>query len=147
MLLSPLVMAGPWLAAVDLDVHRLPDRVLRPVGVASLLAVVVVSVAAHRGEVLMLATLGALLAGGGYLFFYLLGGCALGLGDVKLAGVIGLPVGAMGLGVLWWALMLSSLMCLMWFVAVRHREQRRARVAFGPWMLLGSLAAVTVFGA
>ncbi|MBB2892134.1 prepilin peptidase [Flexivirga oryzae] len=145
LLLAPLAIAGPWLAAVDLDVHRLPDRVLGPVAVASLLAVVVVSAATHRFQVPVLGVVGLVLAGGCYFTLHVAGGGAVGLGDVKLAAVLGLALGAVGLGVLWWAMLLSSLLCLVWVAVTRRGKSSSTRIAFGPWMLLGSLIAVAVF--
>lgn len=145
LLLAPLAVTGPWLAAVDLDVHRLPDRVLGPVAVASLLTVVVVSAATHRFQVPVLGGVGLVLAGGCYFALHLVGGGAVGLGDVKLAAVLGLTLGAVGLGVLWWAMLLSSLLCLAWVAVTRRGKPSSTRIAFGPWMLLGSLIAVVVF--
>ncbi|NNG40684.1 hypothetical protein HJ588_15570 [Flexivirga sp. ID2601S] len=145
LLLAPLAVTGPWLAAVDLDVHRLPDRVLGPVAVASLIAVVVVSATTHRLQVPVLGGVGLVLAGGCYLTLHLVGGGAVGLGDVKLAAVLGLALGAVGLGVLWWAMLLSSLLCLAWVAVTRRGKPSSTRIAFGPWMLLGSLIAVAVF--
>lgn len=89
LLLAPLAITGPWLAAVDLDVHRLPYRVLGPVAVASLLTVIVVSAVTHRLQVPVLGGVGLVLAGGCYFTLHLAGGGAVGLGDVKLAAILG----------------------------------------------------------
>lgn len=146
LVLLPLTAAGPWLAAVDLDVRRLPDRVLGPTAALSALAIAGTSLATRTTGLLVMAVLGTLLAGAGYLLLYLISAGELGLGDVKLAATIGLTAGTLGLGVLWWALLLPPLMCLMWFLIVRAGTAYGVRVAFGPWMLLGTLVAVVVFG-
>lgn len=146
LVVAPLVAAGPWLAAVDLDVHRLPNRVLGPLGAASVTTVVVAAVATDSLRPLLLGLIGAAVAGGGYLLMHLVGKGALGLGDVKLAAVMGIAVGALGLGVLWWALFLSSILCLAWVLAVRRGRPSGSRIPFGPWMLVGSLVAVLIFG-
>ena len=145
-LLAPLTVAGPWLAAVDLDVHRLPDRVIGPVAASSLVALLLVSTVRTSSSMLVLGAAGLVLAGGGYFALHLIGRGALGFGDVKLAAIIGLTLGALGLGTLWWSLLLSSVLCLIWFVVAKRRKHSSTRVAFGPWMLLGSLVAAAAFG-
>ena len=142
-----VALANVCLAAMDFDVHRLPDRVTGPVAALSLVALLLVSVVTRSPLMLLLGATGALLAGGGYFALHLIGGGALGLGDVKLAAIIGLTLGPLGLHVLWWALLFSPVLCLGSFIAARRRKPSNTRVAFGPWMLLGSLASVAIFGA
>lgn len=104
LVLAPVTIAGPWLVEVDLDVHRLPDRVRGPVAAASLLAIVTVAI--DRLGVLLLAGIGLVLSGGCYFALHPVAGGTLGFGDVKLAAVLELTTGTLGLGVLWWALLL-----------------------------------------
>jgi leader peptidase (prepilin peptidase) / N-methyltransferase len=64
----------------------------------------------------------------------------MGLGDVKLAGVLGLYLGYLGLGpLLVGALapfLLGGLFALI--LVVLRRAGRKSRIPFGPWMLAGS---------
>ena len=46
--LIPLAIAGPWLAAVDFDVLRIPNRVLAPTAAAALIVVVGIAAAAQK---------------------------------------------------------------------------------------------------
>ena len=97
-LVAALVVAaaGLVLAPIDLAVLRLPDRIVA-VAFAAVAGVLLVAAVGH-GAYLSLAR--AALAGGalagGYLLLALLPNGPLGLGDVKLAGVLGLVLGWLG---------------------------------------------------
>ena len=135
---TPLVTAGPWLAAVDLDVHRLPDRVLIPVG--ALTASAVVGCSAANPSVLIRA-LGC--GGAGFALYFALhlaSGGSIGFGDVKLAAIVGLVAGFHGIAATWWSFLLAPMLCLGWAVLTRRGLQDR--VAFGPWLLAGLLAGL-----
>ena len=84
--------AGRGVVWIDLDVHRVPDRVLRRWAPALLAAVLLAAPAATAGwGVLVTAILAA--AAMAALFFVLAVVGSMGLGDVKLAGVTGLMLG------------------------------------------------------
>ncbi len=135
---------GVVLAWIDLQIHRLPDRLTLPsypVGVA-LLGLAALSDAA--GAALLRALLGMLALLGLYLALALLRPADLGLGDVKLAGVIGLFLGWVGWGHLVLGAFLGFLVgALAGIVLIlTGRATRRSHVPFGPAMLLGALVAV-----
>ncbi|MDN5805258.1 MAG: A24 family peptidase [Microlunatus sp.] len=95
------VAAGPWLAAVDIEVRRLPDRVLLPVAGVTLVAIV--ALAATDPPVLVRA-LACGFAGFAINFaLHLASAGSIGFGDVKLAGVVGLVAGFHGLVTVWWS--------------------------------------------
>jgi len=133
--LLPLAVAGPALAAIDLDVHRLPNRILAPVAIATLAALAAAALAvgeplhilwAVAAAVATLAVLGALnLATDG-----------IGMGDVKLAGIIAAAVTPLGLSVLWIAIAIGSGLAILHTTATRQRGP----IPFGPWLLLGAWA-------
>ena len=82
------------LAAIDLDVHRLPDAIVLPsylVGVALLAPAVLVD---GDGTAALRGAAGALVLGGLYLGLALARPGAMGFGDVKLAGLLGLYLGS-----------------------------------------------------
>jgi len=132
----PLSAALAWLAAVDLDVARLPDRILVPAAVWT---------AGCIGLTLWitgpLAALGAILAaalcGGGFWILHLTGRGALGFGDVKLAAVIGAATALVSWSAVLYALVAGCILTIAWAAARRQRE-----LAFGPWLALGAVLAV-----
>lgn len=139
----PLALAGPWLAAVDLDVNRLPNRVSGLVAAAILVTVGLVTVVAGKPSVALSALLGGLLAGTVFLASHLLTRGGIGMGDVKLAAAAGLAIGAYNLTLVLVAVLIGSLAAIAWAKATRHSGP----LAYGPWLLLGAwtAAALTVF--
>ena len=132
------------LAVIDLDVQRLPDRIVLPayaVGAGLLGAVGIL-----RGDVVSLG-LAAAGAGGAFLFFLVLalakpGG--MGFGDVKLAGVLGLFLGFLGVQQL--VIGFTAAFFLGGVVGIAlillKRSSRASRIPFGPWMLAGTWVGV-----
>ena len=139
------LVGGAVVTWVDLDVHRVPNRVLAawvPVLFGSLALAAVTT--GDRG-ILGGAAIGAAVLGGLFLMLALVG--SMGLGDVKLAAVTGLPLGAMG-----WASLTTALFACFAAAAVAgvwlliRGVSRRAHLAFGPAILVGGAAAVIQFG-
>jgi leader peptidase (prepilin peptidase)/N-methyltransferase len=139
-----LAAVTPELVRIDLREHRLPNRIVLP-GVAVGLASAALSWAATG--IPPLVPLVAALATAGLLALLSLGG-GIGMGDVKLAAVIGLasptiaiapvaPLAAFLLGGV-----AASIVLLCGVVAGRGREARRAHIAFGPYLLAGYVAAL-----
>ncbi len=136
------------LAAIDLDVHRLPNAIVLPAYPLTVAALALCSWATDdRGA------LGrALLAGfASVVAFAMLGmaaraGPGLGGGDVKLAGVLGLLLGWFGVGVLFiggYAMFVSGGLV----TAVRllaGRTTRHAAIAFGPFMAVGAVLGLVI---
>jgi leader peptidase (prepilin peptidase)/N-methyltransferase len=135
------------LGLIDADTKRLPNSlVLRsyPVAVA-LLALA----SLHPGSPPDWAALGRAIAGGGALVAvygttWALAPAAIGLGDVKLAGLLGLYLGWFGwrqLLVGWSAAYLLSGLFALALLASR-RATRRDNIAFGPWMIVGAVVGI-----
>ena len=139
----PLALAGPWLAAVDLDVNRLPNRVSGLVAAAIAVTVALVTVVTDKPSVALSAALGGLLAGVVFLASHLLTRGGLGMGDVKLAAAAGLAIGVYNLTLVLVGVLIGSLAAIVWAKATRHSGP----LAYGPWLLLGAwaAAALTVF--
>jgi leader peptidase (prepilin peptidase)/N-methyltransferase len=129
-----LALVTPRLVAVDIAEHRLPDAVVLPAlavaGGAALLD--------HRE--LDTALVAALAYGLLLLLLHALGG--MGLGDVKLAPVLGLLAGALGPSTAVAAPLLAFLVGGLAAVVVLLRRGAGAAMPFGPAMLLGAWAAV-----
>lgn len=140
-----VVLAGVCLAAMDLDVHRLPDRIMWPtmgtLGAGLLLAALV----GGGPQPLLRALLGAVGAGGLYLLIALVslarGSLALGLGDVKLAVVLGGALGWFGwpevvLGI-YGGFLVGGLFGIA--LLVGRRVSWKGHFAYGPPMMVGAL--------
>jgi leader peptidase (prepilin peptidase)/N-methyltransferase len=89
------------------------------------------------------------LAGGAALwgFYFLLRfiyPAGMGFGDVKLAGVLGMYLGYLGIGRLFWATFAAFALGGLYgvlLVALRRRSLKSA-IPFGPFMVFGALAAM-----
>ncbi len=136
-----LAAVGVTLAVIDVQTLRLPDRLTLPSYPVGLVLLAVPADWPALGR----AVLAAAVAGVAALLLALLaprGG--LGLGDVKLLGVLGLFLGWLGWGVLVVGVALGFTLGAV--VAVGMLASRRAglrdHLAFGPWLIAGALAAV-----
>ncbi|GAA5163546.1 prepilin peptidase [Ornithinimicrobium tianjinense] len=140
-----VVLACVCLAAMDMDVHRLPDRIMWPT--MGLLAGGTVLAALVGGgfDPWLRSVLAGVASGGFYLALALLslarGSLALGLGDVKLSVVLGAALGWFG-----WPEALSGVYAgflVGGVVAVVLLLGRRVRweghFAYGPPMMVGAL--------
>lgn len=132
------------LAAIDLDVRRLPDRIVLPsaaVGVALLGAADLL-----RGDPVAFGTAAAGSGAAALLFavlwFVKPGG--MGLGDVKLAAVLGLFLGQLGLAQLVVGVSAGFVLGGVFGIAllVVRRAGRGTAIPFGPWMLAGAWVGV-----
>jgi leader peptidase (prepilin peptidase) / N-methyltransferase len=135
---------GLALAVIDIDCHRLPDRLTLPSYPVGVVLLGAAALAEHELAALGRALLAAVAVGGGFFVLALISPRSLGLGDVKLAGVLALYLGFLG-----WAELVLGLLAgfaVGAVVAVTLLAARRARwrsdVAFGPPLLAGALAAV-----
>ncbi|MDO8383370.1 MAG: prepilin peptidase [Microbacterium sp.] len=142
-----LLVAYLWLAAtsialtaIDLEMHRLPNVIVLPGYGVAVLGLGIPAVLA--GDV---QRLGMLAAGAGILFAaYALMAVAwpggMGMGDVKLAGVLGAFLGFSG----WAALIVGAFgaFVLGGIVSIAllalKRVSRKGGIPFGPWMIAGS---------
>jgi leader peptidase (prepilin peptidase) / N-methyltransferase len=135
----PLAAVLIAVAAIDLDLHIIPNKIVYPAAVWG-----VVSAALIR-----LDDLPALLAwGAGAGLFFLLAAIAypagMGMGDVKLAGVLGLYLGSSVLPALLIAFLSGTAVGI--GIMSRHgvAEGRKRGVPFGPFLALGGLIALLV---
>jgi leader peptidase (prepilin peptidase)/N-methyltransferase len=132
-----LTVAGVVLALVDWRTKRLPDAITLP-SYPILMALLIPSGALVPGVYGMLA-LGSIY---GLLWFVRPGG--LGLGDVKLAGLIGLVTGALGPDAWVVAAVGGHLLGGLYAAGllVTRRGTLKSEFPFGPFMLTAAYAAV-----
>ncbi len=138
--------AGVALALIDLDHHRLPDAIVLP---SYPVLVALLALAALRTDDPPVAR--ALLSAGIWLALYgglWLGsaGRGMGAGDVKLSGLLGLLLGWLGWGPSVLGLFAGFVVGSVVGVALlcSGRVTRRARIAHGPFMLVGAALGVFV---
>jgi leader peptidase (prepilin peptidase) / N-methyltransferase len=140
-----LTAASIALTAVDLELRRLPNRIVLPsLGVG---AVLLGAAAALSGN--GAAGLGAVGGAAGsfalFLALALLRPGGMGMGDVKLSALLGLHLGYLGLAPLlvglFAAFLLGGLAGLALVLA--GRGSRKTAIPFGPWMFAG--AAIGIF--
>ena len=128
------------LAMIDLDTHTLPNRIVLPAyPVAAVLLTVTAFLAGDPGR-LLTSLIGAAVLFGFYLLMALAYSAGMGLGDVKLAGVLGLYLGWLGWAPLivgaFSAFLLGGLFALV--LLITRRANRKSGIPFGPWMLAGA---------
>jgi len=136
---------GVVLAVIDLDCRRLPDRLTLPSYPVGLALLALASAAEDDRSALGRALLAVLVVGGLALLVALAApGGGLGLGDVKLLGLLGLYLGWLGWGQVVVGVFLGFLIGSV--AAVVLLALRRAgwkdEMAFGQWLVAGGLLAV-----
>lgn len=134
--------------AIDVREHRLPDRIVLPmyalVGLP-LLGTILLT-APDSFEAARQTAYSGVIMGGFYWVMRLASRGALGFGDVKLAGVLGLILGYFSpLNLLWGNLLIFLLGGLYSLALIlTGRAKAGTHIAFGPFMLLGTLIALLV---
>ena len=151
----PALLALAWaagaavvLGAVDLAVHRIPDRVTYPAAVVCTAALVVDAAVTGSWDALIRGLLAAVASGGVAALGWLVLPAGLGLGDVKLLALLGLVLGWLGWGVLlagvFLGLLVGSLVALVLMLA--GRAGWRTALPFGPPLLTGAVLAFALQG-
>jgi leader peptidase (prepilin peptidase) / N-methyltransferase len=139
---------GVALAAVDISVQRLPDRLTLPAYPLLITLLALAAVTGHDAGALLRAVLGGLALAGFFLLLALLRPGQMGGGDIKVAGLAGLTLGWLG----WSALiagatmgfLLSSLVSLA--LLAGRRVTLRSQICFGPFLIGGTLLAMLAIG-
>ncbi|MGU3410790.1 prepilin peptidase [Microbacterium sp. M1A1_1b] len=128
------------LALIDIDVQRLPNAIVLPM--YPVLALLLGGSSALTGDwsAAVRALGGMALLGGVYLALAIAVPRGMGLGDVKLAGALGLFLAYLGWGPLavgaFGAFLLGGTFGI--GVLLIRRTGRRTGIPFGPWILLGA---------
>lgn len=135
-------------SVIDIELFRLPDRIVLPTLGISVVLIPAVSLIEGAPEQIGHALAGAALYFGFLLLAHLVYPRGMGFGDVKLAAVMGLYVGWLGdstlsaVALVLWAMLLGFIagsIVGMVMLAVRRRSQP---IPFGPFLALGTIVAV-----
>nr|WP_199861658.1 A24 family peptidase [Frigoribacterium sp. CFBP 8766] len=144
-----LAGASVALAIIDVEHHRLPDAIVLPSYAVGLVLLGASSALSGEWDALLRGVVGMAALFVFYLALALVKPGAMGLGDVKLAGVLGLLLGWLGWGELvvgaFAAFLLGGLFSIV--LLATRRAQRTGGIPFGPWMLAGAWVGVLVGGA
>ena len=134
------------LALIDLDVRRLPDPIVLPSYAVTGVLLAVASWGEDDWPALLRAGLGGVSLFVLYVVLFVVKPGGMGLGDVKLAGVLGLYLGWWG----WAALAVGGFAAFLLgglagcVLLASGRAGRASRIPFGPYMLAGALSALWV---
>lgn len=138
-----LGVLGVALAAIDIAVERLPDRLVLPAYPVLIVLLGIAAVVQRDGAGLVRALLGGLAMGAAFLLLALLRPGHLGGGDIKVAGLVGLALGWLG----WPVLLLGGSLGFVLMAVVSlgllaaRRITLRSSISFGPFLLGGALIA------
>ncbi|MDM4761522.1 prepilin peptidase [Galbitalea sp. SE-J8] len=132
------------LALIDLDVFRLPNAIVYPAYVVGAVLLGLVALLDGDGWGALRALIGCVALFLFYLIVVLVYPSGMGLGDVKLAGVLGLFTAWIGWGGLtvgaFAAFLLGGVFGVVLLIA--QRAGRKTRIPFGPWMLAGAWVGI-----
>jgi leader peptidase (prepilin peptidase)/N-methyltransferase len=137
---AALAVASSLLLSIDLAVHRLPDIIVGPMYLVLLGTLTVAAATGDDWSRLGRAAAAMAVLATGYFVLAFISPASLGLGDVKLAGLLGAFLGWLG----WSQTLLGALSAFvlvgLWsgVLLLTRRVQRTGSVAFGPWMILGA---------
>jgi leader peptidase (prepilin peptidase) / N-methyltransferase len=127
------------IAVIDIDVKRIPNALTAP---AAVLAVVLGALLAPHDLPEQLA------AGAGALIFFMLPALlskkGMGMGDVKLAAVLGLYLGRAVAPAIFFALILGVVVGVAYITATGAEKGRKTPIPFGPFLAAGALIAFFV---
>ncbi|MEU7926069.1 prepilin peptidase [Micromonospora sp. NPDC049107] len=142
--LVAVAVVGLVLAVVDLGCLRLPDPLVAAAGTLALGGLTGTALLAATPGRLVGALVGAVLCGAAHVLLALLPRSRLGFGDVKLAVVLGLPLGWLGHDALLTGLLLAHLLqggLVVGLLATR-RVRRDTLLPLGPALLAGAWLGV-----
>ncbi|WP_436523328.1 prepilin peptidase [Actinoplanes sp. HUAS TT8] len=136
-----LAAVGIALALIDLDVMRLPDKIVLPSYAVAAALLVPAALLAGDPSALLRGAVAAILL---YLLYRVLGGFGMGGGDVKLAPLLGFYLGWLG----WGAVAVGAFSGFLLgglaggVLLLTRVAGRKSRIPFGPYMLAGAFLAV-----
>lgn len=135
-----LVAVAIALALIDLDVHRLPNVIVLPAYAVSMILFSAASILSGDYASLARAGIGMVILATAYFAMAFAYPGGMGLGDVKLAGLIGIYLGWIGWGALVVGAFAAFLLGGIYAVALllARRANRKSGIPFGPWMLVGA---------
>lgn len=144
--LSSVLLA---LSVIDLELYILPNRITYPAILASLVGIPIVAYLATDNATTFIARayVGGI-AYSGFLAFTLIAyelivrREAMGIGDVKLAALLGMWLAFVHPILVLWGLILASVLGVLVGVVVLVVRRQSKPYPFGPWLAIGALMAI-----
>jgi len=139
-----LAAVSVTLAAIDIDLRRLPDRIVLPSIVVGVVLLALATFGAGDWGLLVRALVGGAVLFAFYFALVLAYPRGMGFGDVKLAALLGLYLGWMG----WDALIVGAFAAFLIggvfaiVLVLVKRANGKTAIPFGPWMLLGAWVGI-----
>lgn len=132
------------LTLIDLDTKRLPDVIVLPGYVVGIGLLTLACLLGADWWALLRAGIGAAILFGLYALLWLVRPGAMGMGDVKLAGLVGLHLGWLGWAAVAVGATAAFILGGMYGVGLlaTRRAGRKTALAFGPWMIAGAWTGV-----
>jgi leader peptidase (prepilin peptidase)/N-methyltransferase len=127
-----------FLAAFDIATRRVPNRVTAP---AAIVAIVLRLAFVHSALVEMFVAGAAAFAV--FLLLAVISRGGFGMGDVKLAGLLGLLLGKAAVAALFLGVIVGGIASAA--VLVTHRGQRGRTIAYAPYLCFGGAIAIVAF--
>lgn len=149
----PLLVTLCWLAAlavvlavVDAGVHRLPNALTVPAGAGLLAGLALTATVEDQPASLVRALVAGPALFAAYVTVATLSPAAMGLGDCKLAAVLGGALGWFGWTAVFTATVVAHVLAAAYALGrlALHCSASRDPVAFGPFMVLGAFAAIVL---
>jgi leader peptidase (prepilin peptidase)/N-methyltransferase len=143
--LLPLAPIGVALTVIDWRTTLLPTRLIAPAYAVTVVTVALAAVAEGDAAVAVHALIGWAVMGGIFFVLWFIYPRGLGYGDVRLSGVLGLALGALG-----WAELATGIYGAFLLGGVGGallsllRIVDRKRFPFGPFMLVAAVVAVAL---
>ncbi|RKW70618.1 prepilin peptidase [Galactobacter caseinivorans] len=139
------LVAGAVLAVTDARTHRLPNPWVLTLNAGVIPALVVAGLLAGDPGRSLRTLVAALAAGALFLLVHLLAPAGLGFGDVKMVPALGAIAGCLSWGHVLLAATVAILLAgVQAAVVLLIKRDRRAHIAFGPALLLGTALALCV---
>jgi len=138
------VAIGVALAAIDLDLRTLPNRIVLPSYPVLAVLLVPAALTADDGWRLVRAGLAGLAAFSFFLALALAYPDGMGYGDVKLAGLLGLVLGYLSWAAVLLGVFAGFLLGALFSVGLiaSRRGGRKTAVPFGPFLIAGTLVGI-----
>jgi leader peptidase (prepilin peptidase) / N-methyltransferase len=135
---------GVALVVIDLETHRLPDAIVLPSYAVAIILFALASALDASWEALLRAALGGAALFGFYLVLRILQPRGMGMGDVKLAGLVGIHLAWIG----WSTLLVGAFAAFVLGglfgvgLLITRRAKPATAIPFGPWMIAGAWVGI-----
>jgi leader peptidase (prepilin peptidase)/N-methyltransferase len=142
--LIALALVSTPLTVIDIEVHRLPDRLVGPAAIAALALLAIGAAVRDDWPAYLRAGEAAAAVFSFFFTIAIVAPSAFGFGDVKLGGVLGAYLGWIGWSWVGYGIMAGFLVgsAVGLVMIVLGRADRKTPIPFGPALIVGTLAVL-----